>query len=186
MSCICTKGNERPTHKELNRFLTDYCEQWNAIGLHLDLKRSVLKTIAKDNPMNERECFRVTLDRWLELDADATWSTLELAITNAKREKMGLDPLDTSKIYRYNGCISIFAYTYIYCLLRGQDQIKNCIVFSILQQVCCMENTVQWLANTSQLTVQSCQESNQGRDYHRSRKQHKLSVNNSNVILCVI
>ena len=26
---------------------------------------------------------------------------------------------------------------------------KNCTVFSILQQVCCMENIVQWLANTA-------------------------------------
>ena len=99
MSCISiTKGNERPTHKELNRILTDYCEHWNAIGLHLDLKRSVLRTIGKDHPMDERECFRVTLDRWLEMDPEATWSTLELAITNVNREKLGLDALDTSKL----------------------------------------------------------------------------------------
>ena len=93
-----TKGDERPTHKELGRILTDHCEHWNAIGLHLDLKRSVLKTIAKDHPMDERERFRVTLDRWLEMDTDASWSTLELAITNANREKLGLDALDISKL----------------------------------------------------------------------------------------
>ena len=93
-----TKGDERPTSKELNAILTDYCEHWNAIGLHLDLKRSVLKNIARDHPMEERERFRVTLDRWLEMDTDASWSTLELAITNANREKSGLDALDTSKL----------------------------------------------------------------------------------------
>lgn len=93
-----TKGDERPTHKELNRILADYCEHWNAIGLHLDLRRPILKTIARDHPMDERECFRVTLDRWLEMDTNASWSTLELAITNANREKLGLDPLDASKL----------------------------------------------------------------------------------------
>ena len=48
--------------------------------------------------MDERGCFRVTLDSWLGMDPDASWSTLELAITNANREKLSLDPLDTSKL----------------------------------------------------------------------------------------
>ena len=77
--------------------MTDHCEHWNAIGLHLDLNQPVLNIIARDHPMNERERFRVTLDRWLVMDTDASWSTLELAITNANREKLSLDPLDTSK-----------------------------------------------------------------------------------------
>ena len=67
-----------------------------------DLKQPVLNTIARDNPKDERECFRVTLDRWLDMDPDASWSTLELAITNAKRDKSGLDPLDISKLMLYS------------------------------------------------------------------------------------
>ena len=95
---ICTKGDKRPTSKELNRFLTDHCEHWIAIGLHLDLKRSLLNVTSRDNPGKERECFRITLENWLEMDTEASWSTLELAITNANREKLGLGPLDASKI----------------------------------------------------------------------------------------
>ena len=38
---------------------------------------------------------------------------------------------------------------------------KNCTLFPYyVQQVYCMENTVQWLANTAQWAVQRCQESN--------------------------
>ena len=38
---------------------------------------------------DQRECLRVTLWKWLQLDRDnATWQTLELAITNANREEL--------------------------------------------------------------------------------------------------
>ena len=46
---------------------------------------------------------------------------------------------------------------YICYLLRERDQRKNCTVFSILEQVYCME--IQWLANTAQWAVQRYQES---------------------------
>ena len=38
-----------------------------------------------------------------------------------------------------------------YCLLRGRIKDKTVTVFSIKCQVCCIANTVQWLANTVQL-----------------------------------
>ena len=47
--------------------------------------------------MKPRDCLRVTLECWLDLGVNATWSTLELAITNTKRVESGLDPLDASK-----------------------------------------------------------------------------------------
>ena len=47
--------------------------------------------------MKPRDCLRVTLERWLQLDPNETWSSLELAITNANRAENGLDPLDASK-----------------------------------------------------------------------------------------
>ena len=70
---------------------------WQSIGLHLKLKQVVLNAIAANNPLNQQECFRNALHRWLEMDTDATWTTLELAITNANCEKLGLGPLSASK-----------------------------------------------------------------------------------------
>ena len=37
--------------------------------------------------------------KWLQMDTKAVWSTLELAITNANRHKLGIDPLATSKAH---------------------------------------------------------------------------------------
>ena len=45
----------------------------------------------------QRERLRVTLQKWLEQDASATWNTLELAISNAHREELNLAPLKESK-----------------------------------------------------------------------------------------
>ena len=83
---------------ELNRFLTDYCGRWRSIGYKLGLSDALLNMIHSDHPTQERECFRVALQKWLELDSRATWSTLELAITNACREASSLEALQESKI----------------------------------------------------------------------------------------
>ena len=86
-------GDQRPVSKDLNRFLTDY---WRATGLQLGLKSSVLDQVEADHhTLNER--FRVTLDKWLQLNVGVTWANLELAITNANRESLGLQPLATGK-----------------------------------------------------------------------------------------
>ena len=55
--------------------------------------------IERDWPTQE-DHFRVTLEKWLKLDIKATcnWGTLELAITNAQREKLSLQPLQESKM----------------------------------------------------------------------------------------
>ena len=47
--------------------------------------------------MQDRECFRVTLEKWSQLNVGVTWTNLELAITNANRESLGLQPLATGK-----------------------------------------------------------------------------------------
>ena len=89
--------DQRPEQKDLQRFLTDYCKYWRATGLQLGLKSSVLDTVASAHPMQDRECFRETLDYWLQLNVGVTWSDLELAITNANREILGLQPLKTGR-----------------------------------------------------------------------------------------
>lgn len=82
--------------KDLERFLTDYCEHWRGTGLQLELKSSVLDQVAADNH-TQRERFRVTLDRWLQMNVGVTWGNLELSITNAKRTSLGCELLTTSK-----------------------------------------------------------------------------------------
>ena len=63
----------------------------------MGLKSSVLDLVASAHPMQDRECFRVTLEKWLQLNVRVTWANLELAITNANRESLGLQPLTTGK-----------------------------------------------------------------------------------------
>ena len=89
--------NQRPESRDLQRFLTDYCKHWRDTGLQLGLKSSVLDLVASAHPMDDRECFRVTLEKWLQLNVVVTWVNLELAITNANRQSLGLQPLTTGK-----------------------------------------------------------------------------------------
>ncbi|XP_065910287.1 caspase-3-like isoform X2 [Dysidea avara] len=96
VGCIVRLGmppHERPQMRELNRFLTEYCGLWRPTGLQLGIKAAALDVIDADHRMQQRECFRVTLQKWLQQDVRACWHTLELAITNARREELDLDAL---------------------------------------------------------------------------------------------
>ena len=93
-------GNEKPKMGELNRFLTEYCTLWKYIGYKLGLEGAVLDMIQSDCP-TRRERFTVVLQKWLELDAKPTWNTLELAITNVRREEQSLESIKESKIDVY-------------------------------------------------------------------------------------
>ena len=75
------------------RFITRYTPLWYEIGIKLGLKTALLDVIKLDHYMKHRECFRVTLQKWLEQNSRADWKTLELAITNAKREDGNLEAL---------------------------------------------------------------------------------------------
>ena len=92
---------------ELNKLLTKYCQHWRSIGYKLGLEDHVLNMIQSDHPTEERERFRVVLQKWLEQDTKPTWNTLELAITNAKREELTFEPLQESKIHNYTFMLSI-------------------------------------------------------------------------------
>ena len=55
----------------------------------------MLRIIARNNQLQCVPCLRDTLNKWLELNTDdATWKTLEVALTNVNRAKLGLDPVD--------------------------------------------------------------------------------------------
>ena len=88
--------NERPTMRDLNRYvIKKYANDWEDIGIELGLKFSMLRIIARDNPQQAVVCLRETLDEWLNFNTDdATWKTLEVALTNVNRVKLGLDPVD--------------------------------------------------------------------------------------------
>ena len=88
--------NERPTIKDLNRYvIKKYADDWEDIGIELGLKLNVLRIITRNNHQQCVPCLRDTLDKWLELNTDdATWKTLEVALTNVNRAKLGLDPVD--------------------------------------------------------------------------------------------
>ena len=82
--------------RDLNRYVTrKHANDWENVGIELGLDFTVLKTIARDNPLQSEACLREVLDKWLNLNTDdATWRTLEVALTNVNRAKLGLDPVD--------------------------------------------------------------------------------------------
>ena len=91
----CAIESKKPSMRDLNRYVANkYAPNWYDIGLELGLELDVLDVIKSDHPQESVMCFRKTLDKWLQLNTDATWRTLEVAITNARRTKLGLDPVD--------------------------------------------------------------------------------------------
>ena len=82
--------------KDLNRYVTrKYAIDWHDIGIELGLERDELDIIENDHPLNSVTSFQKMLDSWLKLNSDdATWRTLEVALTNVNRVKLGLHPVD--------------------------------------------------------------------------------------------
>ena len=80
--------------RDLNRYVVrKYATDWYDIGIELGLEHNELNIIGKDHPQQHVKCFQVTLDNWLNTD-DATWKTLEIALTNFNRIHLGLDPVN--------------------------------------------------------------------------------------------
>ena len=83
-----------PTMKDLNRYvIKKYAPDWEDIGLELGLQYNTLKMFSTNNPKDCGPCFRNTLNEWLNLNPNATWGMLEVAITNVRRTSNGLDPV---------------------------------------------------------------------------------------------
>ena len=81
--------------RDLNRYVMKYATGWHSVGIELGLELDVLEIIEKDNPQQSEKCFQKTLDKWLKLNTDdVTWNTLEVALTNVNRVKLGLNPVD--------------------------------------------------------------------------------------------
>ena len=83
-----------PTMKDLNRYvINNYASKWMDIGLELGLKLNTLEIFSENNHEKCVPCFRSTLNEWLNLNPNATWRMLEVAITNVRRTSNGLDPV---------------------------------------------------------------------------------------------
>lgn len=88
---------DTPTMKDLNRYvIKKYAADWIDIGLELGLENSMLCTIEADYPNKSVTCLRNVLDKWLKLNTsgNATWKILEIALTNVRRQQLGLDPVN--------------------------------------------------------------------------------------------
>ena len=93
---LCCLDDQTPEPRDLQRFLINHCEYWRGTGLELGLQLPVLRQVEADHH-ELKERFRVMLEKWLQINVGVTWGNLELAITNARRQSLGLEPLTTSK-----------------------------------------------------------------------------------------
>lgn len=110
-------GNQRPDPKDLENVLADHCKHWKSIGLQLGLRNVVLNRVESDHRNQQMECFRVTLEHWLNSNVEVTWKSLELAITNANRLYLGLRPLENGKnimIKHMSGLRLIYTCSYVH------------------------------------------------------------------------
>ena len=80
-----------------------YASEWEDIAIELGLDKQV-EIIKKDN-RECIDCLRRTLQKWLDSTPSATWKTLEIAITNAKRAQLSLDPV--TDVYGENASYSV-------------------------------------------------------------------------------
>ena len=92
--------NERPTIKDLNRYVTrKYAAIWLDVAIELGLELDSLHDIEM-NYQSCQSCLQETLEEWLKLNYDdATWRTLEVALTNVNRAKLGLDPVAIDDVH---------------------------------------------------------------------------------------
>ena len=82
----------------MNRYvIKNYASDWKDIGIELKLQLSEIDYIAERRRKawpDYEDYFRDTLDYWLRYKSDATWKTLEVALTNVSRLKLKLNPVD--------------------------------------------------------------------------------------------
>ena len=85
--------------KDLIRYVvTKYAADWKDIGLELGLPFDIFGIIEQNFPCQHVNCLREILAEWLNFAHNATWRSLETALTNVRRQQLGLDPVDD--VYR--------------------------------------------------------------------------------------
>ena len=80
--------------RDLNRYvIKKYAADWKDIGLELGLQFNRLNSIEKDYH-HSKDCFLETLVMWLKSTPNATWRSLEVTLTNVRRQQLSLDLVD--------------------------------------------------------------------------------------------
>ena len=69
--------NTTPLLKDLYEYITpQYAADWKVIGTLLGLSSGYLKATEAGYPTNVRWCCNEMLEKWLEIDATASWRKL--------------------------------------------------------------------------------------------------------------
>ena len=77
----CAVIDDKPQLKDLIRELRRVANQWEDIGIVLDIEDGELKQIKSDNAVDSRACLREMLRVWLShVDPPPSWSTLAEAL----------------------------------------------------------------------------------------------------------
>ena len=83
-----TGGNDRPDMRDLNRHVVQQqAAQWEKLGEELGLDSYHIANISKDNEHNPNRsvtCCKNMLQKWLEIDLEASWGKLDNAIKKMK------------------------------------------------------------------------------------------------------
>ena len=65
-----------PLLKEIIQYVTPHAADWKVIGILLDMPVGELKCIEAGYPTNVKWCCNQMLEKWLEMDPDASWTKL--------------------------------------------------------------------------------------------------------------
>ena len=84
--------SEIPKLKDLLRELsTKVSNDWEDIGIQLDIKEGILKQIKSDNPGNSKACLREMFRTWLcQVNPPPSWSAVADAIEIVGREDIAV------------------------------------------------------------------------------------------------
>ena len=75
--------NTRPALKDLQKYITRrYATKWKELGIQLDLNEETLSVIQANNPLNAVGCCNAMLSGWLQVDTNASWQKVFIAIDN--------------------------------------------------------------------------------------------------------
>ena len=90
---LCCTVNTTPLLKDLYQYITpNYAADWKVLGTLLNLNSGELRAIEGAFPTNLKWCCNNMLEKWLEVDLNATWKKMLEAI-DSPAVSSG-DPLD--------------------------------------------------------------------------------------------
>lgn len=140
--------NEIPSNQDLNRYVIEkYSTDWRDISIELGMDIDTLDIIKKDHHQQNILCFQNALDKWLRLNThNATWKSLEVALTNVNRTKLGLGPVDD--VYGKE-CITGVAISLFYLIMH--------VCHLLVLYVCCNQTLYCMLIAVNLASIKVCE-----------------------------